>query len=106
LPNNVTAALSGAAAVINSLETDPNPEQAIGILADTNIDAATSTHLRVLAYKDDQQSCGCCPDSTIAAHDKANVRDGHYSLWGPLHFFTYGDDRGVPKSQLVQRVMS
>jgi hypothetical protein len=106
LPANVSAALSGAAAVVNSLETDPNPEQAIGILADTNIDTATSSHLRILAYKDNEQSCGFYPDSTVAAHDKANVRDGHYSLWGPLHFFTYVDDRGVPKNPLAQRVMS
>jgi len=106
LPGNVSAGLSGAAAVINSLELDPNPEQAIGILADTNIDAATASHLRILAYKDNQQTCGFSPDSTIAAHDKANVRDGHYSLWGPLHFFTYVDDRGVPQNPLVQRIMS
>jgi hypothetical protein len=106
LPNNVSASLTGAAAVINSLETDANPEQAIGILADTNIDATTSTHLRVLAYKDSEQTCGYYPDSTVAAHDKANVRDGHYSLWGPLHFFTYVDSHGVPVNPLVQRVMS
>jgi hypothetical protein len=106
LPTNVNAALSGAAAVINSLELDPNPEEAIGILADTNIDPTTASHLRILAYKDSDQTCGFYPDSTIAAHDKANVRDGHYSLWGPLHFFTYVDDRGVPQNPLVQRVMS
>jgi len=104
--SSVTAGLTGAAAVIHSLELDPNPEQAIGILADTNIDDLTASHLRVLAYQDHEQSCGFYPDSTSAAHDKANVRDGHYSLWGPLHFFTYVDDRGVPQNPLVQRVMS
>ena len=36
LPANVSASLSGAAAVINALELDPNPEQALGILANTN----------------------------------------------------------------------
>ena len=106
VPSAVSASLTGAAAVINSLELDANPEQVIGILADTNIDATTSSHLRILAYKDSGQSCGYYPDSTVAAHDKANVRDGHYSLWGPLHFFTYVDDRGVPQNPLVQRVMS
>jgi hypothetical protein len=106
LPSNVTASLTGAAAVINSLELDLNPEQAIGILADTNIDDVTGSHLRVLAYKDTDQKCAFYPDSSAAAHDKANVRDGHYSLWGPLHFFTFVDERGVPKNPLVQRVMS
>jgi hypothetical protein len=87
LTSNTAAGLSGAAAVINSLETDANPEQAIGILADTNLDSTTATHITPLAYKDFDQSCGYYPDSTAAAHDKSNVRDGHYSLWGPIHFF-------------------
>jgi hypothetical protein len=106
LPSNTTAGLSGAAAVINSLEVDPNPEQAIGILAATNLDATTTTHVTTLAYKDFGQSCGYYPDSTATAHDKANVRDGHYALWGPIHFFTYVDGRGVPQNPNVQRVIS
>jgi hypothetical protein len=106
LTSNTAAGLSGAAAVINSLETDANPEQAIGILADTNLDSTTTTHITPLAYKDFDQSCGYYPDSTAAAHDKSNVRDGHYSLWGPIHFFTYVDDRGVPQNPNVQRLIS
>ena len=52
LASNVTAGLSGAAAVINALEIDPNPENAIGILADTNIDPVTASHINILAYED------------------------------------------------------
>jgi hypothetical protein len=106
LSANTTVGLSGAAAVVNALELDPNPEQAIGILAATNLDPTTDTHISTLAYKDFGQSCGYYPDSTVAAHDKANVRDGHYSLWGPIHFFTYVDSRGVPVNPNVQRVIS
>jgi hypothetical protein len=106
LSENTSAGLSGAAAVINALEVDPNPESAIGILADTNLDATTATHLTTLAYKDFNQSCGYYPDSTAAAHDKTNVRDGHYALWGPIHFFTYVDSRGVPQNPNVQRLIS
>jgi hypothetical protein len=104
LPAN--AGLPGANAIINSLETDHDPEAAIGILASPNLDPAASTHLKVLAYKDAEQSCAYYPDSTSTAHDKANVRDGHYSPWGPIHFFAYIDSRGFPSNQNVARVIS
>jgi hypothetical protein len=103
---NVTAGLTGASAVTNGLMTDANPEQSIGILAVTNLDSGTMTHLNVLAYKDFEQTCGYYPDSTETAHDKANVRDGHYTLWGPIHFFTYVDDHGVPQNANVARLIS
>jgi len=106
LSANTAAGLSGAAAVINAIETDPNPEGVIGILADTNLDAMTTNHVTTLAYKDFDQSCGYYPDSTATAHDKSNVRDGHYPLWGPIHFFTYVDSRGVPQNHNVQRILS
>ena len=106
LAENSQAGLTGAAAVINALELDANAEQAIGILAATNLDATTKTHVTTLAYEDFGQSCGYYPDSTPTAHDKANVRDGHYALWGPLHFFTYVDSRGVPLDPSVERVIT
>jgi hypothetical protein len=102
----INAGLSGAAAVINAMEVDPNPQQVIGILADTNMDPTTATHINILAYKASDQSCGYYPDSTATAHDKANVRDGHYSLWGPLHFFVHVDGNEVPTNPNVARVIS
>jgi hypothetical protein len=106
VPLNVSGGLTGAAAVINALETDGNPQQAIGILADTNISVTTASHVNILAYKDDGQSCGYYPDSTATSHDKSNVRDGHYTLWGPLHFFAYVDSNGVPTDPDVERLIS
>jgi hypothetical protein len=103
---NKTAGLSGAAAVINGLMTDANPEQAIGILAATNLDATTMTRLNILAYKDFGQNCAYYPDSTVMAHDKMNVRDGHYTLWGPIRFFTYINENGVPRNSQVARLIS
>ena len=106
LTENTTAGLSGAAAVINAIELDPNPESVIGILADTNLDATTTSHIATLAYKDFGQSCGYYPDSTSVAHDKANVRDGHYALWGPIHFFTSVNSSGAPSNPNVARLIS
>ncbi len=31
---------------------------------------------------------GYLPDSTATSLNKANVRDGHYPLWGYVHFYT------------------
>jgi hypothetical protein len=106
LAGNAGVVASGAAAVINALEVDPNPEAAIGVLAASNIDPTTATHIAVLAYKDSDQSCAYYPDSTPTAHDKRNVRDGHYTLWGPVHFFTYIDGHGAPQNANVARVIS
>jgi hypothetical protein len=103
LPANVNAGYSGTTAVVNALETDPNPSQAIAIFSATNLDVSK---VSVLAYKDRDQSCGYYPDSTPTARDKANVRDGHYALWGPMHFFTYVDEHGVPQRHEVQRIIS
>jgi hypothetical protein len=59
----------------------------IGILSADYADANRSK-LHVLAFQDVGQSCGFYPDSTPTALDKKNVRDGHYPMWGPLHFLT------------------
>jgi hypothetical protein len=106
IPENIDAGLSNGSAVVNALDNDPSPEQSIGILSDTDIDATVAGRIRVLAYKDNDQNCAYYPDSTATARDKVNVRDGHYTLWGPIHFFTYVDSRGVAQNPLVGRVIS
>jgi ABC-type phosphate transport system substrate-binding protein len=62
-----------------------NPEGTIGILALTDIPTDNTT-IKVLAYQHYDQTCGYYPDSSPGARDKQNVRDGHYAIWGPLHF--------------------
>jgi len=61
-------------------------EHVLGILSTDYADAYRDS-LRVLAFQDYGQACAVYPDSTRAALDKANVRSGQYSLWGPVHFF-------------------
>jgi hypothetical protein len=59
---------------------------AIGILAADYIDTkGLRPQIKVLAYQDTHAPCAVFPDSTSNAHDKRNVRDGHYPIWGPLH---------------------
>lgn len=59
---------------------------AIGILS-TDFADSERNNLRVLAFKDRGQICAYFPDSTQQRKDKQNVRDGHYPIWGPLHFY-------------------
>lgn len=79
-------------------------EKGIGILS-TDITDDERANLRVLAFKAFGASCGYLPDSTINSLDKRNVRDGHYPIWGPVHFVTKttGGVPGTAASALVTR---
>jgi hypothetical protein len=71
--------------------------QALGILAADYIDSKNlRAQIRVLAFQDSSQHCAVFPDSTSNAHDKRNVRDGHYPVWGPLHLLMKVDHSGNP----------
>ena len=70
---------------------------ALGILAADYIDSKNlRAQVRVLAFQDSAQHCAVFPDSTSNSHDKRNVRDGHYPLWGPLHLLFRVDSQGKP----------
>jgi hypothetical protein len=69
------------------------PERALGITsADVADEADARANLRTLAYQHVGQSCAFTPDSSAGSSDKRNVRDGHYELWAPLHFYTRGQN--------------
>jgi hypothetical protein len=69
-----------------ALEASANPEQSIGIMS---IDYADTDrgNLRALHLQAEGQIAGFLPDSTATSKNKANVRDGHYPLWGYVHFY-------------------
>jgi hypothetical protein len=79
---------AGAGAVVTALtgHTDKK-DQAIGILSSGDADKQRAV-FRILSYQHKDQTCGFTPDSdSTTQFDKANVRDGHYAIWGPLHFY-------------------
>jgi hypothetical protein len=84
--------------VVDSMKAiDPSvAERAIGLLssdfADDNRD-----NLRELAFQQRGQKFAYLPDSTPVSTDKANVRDGHYPIWGAIHFLA-ATDNGVPSA--------
>lgn len=79
----------GGGDVLNMLTaaaTAGNAEKAIGILAtDVAESKAGVAAVKVLGYQHYGQSCAYWPNSTATNFDKANVRDGHYPIWGPMH---------------------
>jgi hypothetical protein len=64
-----------------------NSEKTIGTLSIDFADRVKDS-LHILAFQARGQLAGFLPDSTPASRDKQNVRDGHYSPWGPIHLYT------------------
>jgi hypothetical protein len=81
--------------LVNKLNNAADKERAIGILA-SEVAIENELVVQVLAYQDADQSCGYTMDSTPTTRDKANVRDGHYPIWGPFHVLTKLDANGYP----------
>jgi len=63
-----------------------NTNSSIGILSIDSYDKNRG-NLKALFLQAKDQRYGYLPDSTPTTIDKVNVRDGHYPLWGYVHFF-------------------
>jgi hypothetical protein len=79
-----TAPAMQAAVLTASAEAS---EKTIGTLSIDFADRVKDS-LHILYFQARGQLAGFLPDSTPSAHDKQNVRDGHYSPWGPIHLYT------------------
>jgi hypothetical protein len=82
-----------------------NAEKTLGVLAKTDITDTLSLQLRMLAFKQTGQSCAYYPDQSETSKDKQNVRDGHYALWGPTHFYVKVNANGNIVNPNVARVI-
>ena len=87
-------------ALITALLALPDPQSAIGILAADAYDPKRST-LNSVAFQGVGQTKAYYADSDANALDKKNVRDGHYAIQGPLHFFS-GLTNGQPTATAKQ----
>ena len=61
--------------------------KAIGIVGADFSDLARG-NVKVLGFQAHGQRCAMAPDRSLTTLDKINVRDGHYPLWGRIHFYT------------------
>jgi hypothetical protein len=85
-PNASSGVLGAALIAAGQNASSQVVDSALGILASDYLKQNPQT-LRGLAIQDDNASCAFFPSSTRTAWDFANVRDGHYPLWGPSHFY-------------------
>jgi len=86
--------INGSGEMKPALLASTDPARTIGITSADQADAQDSrANLRTLAYQHYEQSCGYLPDSTQGSFDKKNVRDGHYTIWAPYHFYSRKSDR-------------
>lgn len=88
----------------DSLLASTAVNQSIGIVS-IDYNDKNRGNLRALYLQAAQQKCGYQPDSNPNAYDKANVRDGHYPLWGYVHFFTRLGAGGVPSAAASAMVL-
>jgi hypothetical protein len=79
----------------DSLLASTSSDASIGILS-IDFNDKNRGNLKALYLQSKGQKCGYLPDSAPTTYDKLNVRDGHYPLWGYVHFFTPLGPGGVP----------
>jgi hypothetical protein len=90
--------------VVSHLMTASNVEAALGILGVEVYDANRDT-LKALAWRAKDQYAAYYPDSTATAHDKKNIRDGHYTAWSPTMWMDVVDANNVPRSGEARYVL-
>ena len=87
------------------LTTPTDADAALGMLGTDYYDQPIyRDSLKALGFQAQGQSCAYLPDSTLISRDKLNVRDGHYPLWGRIHFFA-ARSNGMPISQAAAELL-
>ena len=87
-------AIKGSSEMKPALIASSDPERTIGITSADQADSQDArANLRTLTYQHYEQNCGYLPDSGPGSFDKKNVRDGHYTVWAPYHFYSRRSDR-------------
>jgi ABC-type phosphate transport system substrate-binding protein len=86
---------SSSGDLLARLGAAPIPDRSLGILS-ADVAQDNRATVKVLAYQHFGASCAIYPDSRENANDKANVRNGQYPIWGPLHFLIRLNGSGYP----------
>jgi hypothetical protein len=81
--------------VVNGVTMYATPAHAIGFISEDAYDPQRA-NLNSLAFQAFFQTYAYYSDSSPAANDRANVRDGHYGIWGYEHMFATVDATGNP----------
>jgi hypothetical protein len=95
-------------AIIGIILSSINPSAAIGFVSGENYDEHRDT-LKSLAIVGPGQGAGnkaYLPDFDATTRDRRNVRDGHYTIQGPLHMIARVGADNVPSSPMAQRFIN
>ncbi len=86
-----------SSAMVTSLLAVPDPQKAIGFVA-ADFYATRRSTISAVAFRGIGQTKAYYADSDATSTDLKNVRDGHYMIQGPLHFFSQliATDGGAP----------
>jgi hypothetical protein len=98
---------AGGGDVVASIMTyvgSHDPTKAIGFIAGDLFDTKR-TQLFPVAFQAFHQTKAYYADSTRDATDRKNVRDGHYTVWGPEHFFVNVDGSGNPTNAAAAKFL-
>jgi len=93
--------MGGAGAVVTAISS--GPAGSLGILVSGDVDPHP-TAIAKLAFQAKGQTCAFYPDSASGTHDKINVREGRYDVWGPLHVMAKAT-AGVPTKAAAKSVL-
>jgi ABC-type phosphate transport system substrate-binding protein len=97
-------ATTGSGDLQNKLVAATPVEKTLGILA-ADVAQDNRALLNILAYQHTGQRCGYYPDRDVNSNEKQNVRDGHYAIWGPMHFLTRIDGNGIVVKRAAAEVI-
>ena len=90
--------------VVNGVASSATPEKTIGILG-AEIYENSRDKLNTLAFRAYRQTKAYYPDSTAAARDKRNLRDGHYTAWSPTVYMAKVGTDGAPADARVKLLL-
>ncbi len=95
---------AGTGGIITAIaNTAVSPNATISTVSDEGLIVYNSTpagdgglppQIKPLAFQHKGQKCGYFPSSKQSTFDKINVRQGRYTIWGPVHFLVPVDGSG------------
>ena len=96
---------TGSGTMITNVAGVADPLTGIGFVAADSYDGARSS-VNALAFRAFRQQLAYYADSDATKHDRRNVRDGHYTVWGPEHFLVKVDGNGNITNQKAADLIS
>ena len=94
--------------IITNVLGSINPTAAFGFVSGENYDEHRDTmkSLAVVGPGQGARNKAYLPDFDATTRDRRNVRDGHYTLQGPLHMIARVGADNVPTSPMAQRFVN